>query len=170
MNIKLFATSLLFTSLASAAGGSPKQIPLLGNALFPESLTRDGRTGAIYVSSNSDGSIQVVVNGQAKVFQAAGTDGRKEALGVKIDEKNDRLWISGIDSLYGYQLKTNTLLVKIDLKSIVNVTKPTLNDLAIDSKGNVFVTESINPLLLKVDGTTLKASVFRDLSQAIPEG
>src|SRR5437868_3007059 len=88
-------------------------IPLLGTSLFPESITLDSRTGALYIGSNGDGSIQIAEKNQARVFQPPGTDGRTEALGVKVDPARDRLWVLDGANVYVYFVSKNTLIKKI---------------------------------------------------------
>jgi Cu-Zn family superoxide dismutase len=156
---------MLFTALIALA-----QIPLMGNALYPESIARDPRSGILYVGSNGDGSVQAVENGVARVLQPTETDGRTETLGIKVDARRDRLLLLDGSSVYVYQLKTNTLIKKIPLSSVINVAKPMLNDLVIDKNGNAYITDSLNPMLLKLDGQKLTLSIFKDLSGIIPYG
>ena len=144
-------------------------IPLIGDALYPESIALDARDGALYVGSNRDGSVQRVKSGVAHAYQAAGRDGREEALGVKVDDARDRLWVVSPSAVYVYKMKSDQLLAKVELASIIQVPNPGLNDLVIDGEGNAYVAESFHPLLLKIDGRDFRATKFRDLS-AIPYG
>ncbi len=159
----MFATLALSTIFSST-------IALLGNATYPEGIARDGRTGRLYVGSDGDGSIQAVDGPVAWEWQPTGTDGRTEALGLKVDEARDRLWLVDGAAVYVYQIANHQLLKKVLLSSVVTTDNPGLNDLAIDSDGSAYVTDSFNPFLLKVDGKSFEMTVFRDLTGIVPYG
>ena len=154
---------------ATHASASPS-IPLLGATTYPEGVALDHRSGILYVGSDDDGSLQAIEHGVARVFQPAGTDGRTETLGLKVDEARDRLWVVTPAAVYVYQLADGLLLKRADLASVATVATPGLNDLALAADGTAYVTDSFNPLLLKIDGATLTLSVFRDLAGRIPYG
>lgn len=145
-------------------------ISLLGSQTYPEGVAIDSRTQDLYVGSAGDGSIQVLRDGVATEFQAAGTDGRTGALGLKVDANRDRLWIAAGDAVYVYDISENRLLKKLLLADVVPVESSALNDLAITRDGSAFVTDSFNPNIMKVDGRSLEMTVFKNVGDVIPYG
>ncbi len=138
--------------------------------MHPEGIAFRAKTRTFYVGSAANGSIAVTTaEGQARLLQPAGTDGRSKTLGIQVDEKRGRLWLVDGVAVYVYGLEDNRLIRKVPLSSVAKVSESALNDLAIDARGNAYVTDSFNPHILKVDGQSLKLSVFRDVS-AIPFG
>ena len=142
---------------------------LIGNALYPEGIAYLSSTDTFFVGSAADGSLQTVTNGVAASWQAAGTDGRTETLGIKIDEGRDRIWLAGDGAVFVYKLSTNVLLKKLPLAAVVTVENAALNDIALTADGSAYITDSFNPHLLRVDGASLEMTVFRQLT-AIPYG
>lgn len=170
----MFIKRLVFTAFSLFLGDAVLQaashIPLLGQELYPEGIAVDQRTGRIYVGSAGDGSIQVVENGVAQMYQPAGTDGRTSALGVKVDEAHDRLLVVDGAAIYVYSIAKTQLLKKTTLSTILTVEQSALNDMAIDALGNVYITDSFNPYILKMNGSALDLEIFCDLTGEIPYG
>ncbi len=154
--------------LSAALLGST--IALLGNVTYPEGIARDPRTQALYVGSAGDGSIQVIEKGVARYFQAAGTDGRGGALGLKVDAPRDRLWVAAGDAVYVYDISENRLLKKLPLADVMTTATSALNDLALSLDGTAYVTDSFNPNVLVVEGKSLEMKVFRNVADEIPYG
>ena len=151
-------------------GGCLVSVPLKGDSFFPESITQDVATGVIYVSGNGDGSIQKISrNGKAALFIAAGSDGRTEALGLKVNAQEHSLWVLDRESAYIYDLGTTKLKFKIEIKNALSFQKSFLNDLVFDDAGNAYITDSVNPVLIKVDAKSRIPSRFRTL-ESIPYG
>lgn len=142
---------------------------LIGEKLYPEGIAYREKTSALYVGSANGGSIQKIVAGIPTIIQTGGTDGRVKTLGMKVDEKNGRLWVLDGKAVYVYDLDDNQLIKKISLSSIVKVKDSALNDLAINSNGDAFITDSFNPHIIKVDGKSLEMSVEVELA-SIPFG
>lgn len=155
-------------SLSSALLAST--ISLLGAQTYPEGVALDPRTRDLYVGSAGDGSIQILKEGVASEFQAAGTDGRTGALGIKVDARRDRLWVAAGDAVYVYDISRNALLKKLPLADVVPVESSALNDIAITRDGTAYVTDSFNPNVLKIDGKSLEMTVFRNVGDVIPYG
>lgn len=94
------AAVLLTTTLTQG-----RTIALKGDDLVPESIAYRAETHTYYVSSAGNGSVTTIQeNGQSTQIQAPGADGRKVALGIKLDEKRDRLFVAGVDAVYVYSL------------------------------------------------------------------
>jgi len=159
------------TPSLSGAGRPVSSIPLQGSALFPESIDFRYATQTFYVTGFNDGSIQTVSRyGISSVLQPSGTDGRVAALGVKVDAQRGRLWVVDPGTIYTYDLRTNRLLKKTAITDVVSVSSSLINDLVIDRFGNAYVTDSTNAYIYRVDGRTLQASVWLDVSGTVPYG
>jgi sugar lactone lactonase YvrE len=134
-------------------GGAHAHLPttytLPGNALFPEGMGYDRRTGDFYTGSVTDGTIVRgnVLNPQAQVFSPAGADGRTSALGMRTDRT--RLYVAGgaAGTVWVYDKSTGTFITK--LSNGLPSTGTTLNDLAVTSSG-VYVTDSLSPTLWRI--------------------
>lgn len=145
-------------------------LALLGTATYPEGVAVDPRTGNLFVGSNGDGSIQVIHEGVAREFQPAGADGRSGALGIKVDAQRDRLWVAAGDAVYIYDISRNALLKKLPLADLATTDRAALNDIALTEDGSAYVTDSFNPIVLKVDGRSLEMTVFKNVADKIPYG
>lgn len=122
---------------------------LPGKAVFPESIGYQAKTGDYYVGSLVDGSvIKGNINTKtATVFLPAGSDGRKSAAGMKIDDKG-RLFIAAAESgkLFVYQVASRKLLGSFQ----VSASKTVVNDIAIMPNGDAYITDTSNPMLYRV--------------------
>lgn len=169
--MKQFISSLLVTlAVLSSAATSMAQadqrstIALDAGGVTPEGIDYLERSKTFYVGSFANGSIQTVTNGQAKILQPAGTDGRAMALGIKVDDRRDRLWLVDGKAIYTYSISTNVLIKKTNLSEIAQVKESLLNDIALDKNGNAYITDSFNPHIIRVDTHTLQAKVFIKVS------
>ena len=155
--------TIAVTALAST-------IALLGNQTYPEGIVVHPYTHDLYVGSNGDGSIQIIHDGVAHQLQPAGTDGRTAAYGMKIDGRRGRLWIAGGDAVYVYDLAENELLKKIPLREVIPTESAALNDIALSIDGSAYVTDSYNPNVMMVDGSTFTMTIFKNVGSVIPYG
>jgi Cu-Zn family superoxide dismutase len=140
---------LLMFALGVAAAPRPSQYILPGDAVFPEGIAYDQRTGNFYVSSTTDGTIfrGNIREEVASVFLPGGSDGRTTATGMKVDDQG-RLFIAGAGTgkIFVYDTATGALLGQF-----ANGVAPTfLNDIAITKDGAAYVTDSLDPTLYKV--------------------
>lgn len=163
--------SIILTLSATIATATPhvpklERIPLLGKAIFTEGIAYSAKRNMFYVSSAVGGSIQTVdaASGKVQWFSEAGADGRAKALGLKVDEKRDRLWVAGNDGIYIFDLATSKLTKKVALAS--SFASSFLNDIALDNFGNAYVTDSFDPNLFRIDAETLTMTRFADMSLA----
>src|SRR5262245_24437343 len=157
--ILVFAALVLVLGLAvpawagapasTSSSPRPAQYILPGNNVFPEGIAYQPETGNFYVSSNSDGTIfRGDVNEEtASVFLPGGSDGRKTATGMKVDDQG-RLFISGASSgqVFVYDTATRALLATFDN----GLTATFINDVAIGKDGAAYFTDSISPFLYRV--------------------
>jgi sugar lactone lactonase YvrE len=126
----------------------PKSYALPGNALFPEGLAYDRRTGDFYTGSVEDGTILRgnIFAPQAGVFSPAGADGRTAALGMETDHRF--LYVAGgaTGTFWIYDTGNASLVAKL---SNGLSTGTFVNDLVVTRSG-VFVTDSNAPYLWRV--------------------
>src|SRR5215468_2204143 len=68
---------------------------LPGSTAFPESIGADPRTGVFFTGSLIDGTVfrGTLDAGEAQVFLPAGSNGRTNVAGVKVDDQS-RIWIA----------------------------------------------------------------------------
>ncbi|MFH1728546.1 MAG: hypothetical protein ABIA04_09010 [Pseudomonadota bacterium] len=68
---------------------------------------------------------------------------------------NDKLYVTDVNKVYSFDIKTKNLAQKIVLED-----SEFLNDIAIDANGDIFVSDTQQRKIYKVDGKTLKSEVF----------
>ena len=142
---------------AEAAGPVPGQAriristayALPGDRVYPEGITTDPYTGALYAGSFHDGTIFKMTPGRrvAAEFLPAGADGRTAALGLKIDRAR-RLW--AVDANAGvavYDIPSRHLLARFDVPG--NGAR-LVNDLAIAPDGSAYITDSLRSVVYRV--------------------
>lgn len=143
--------------------------------LYPEGTVYNKKAGVFYVSSVKTGTIGTVdAQGNYKEFYKDAT--LKATFGMKVDDKRNRLWVCASDpnKLYSFYSDSTTLkkmirLVGIDLtsgKKVADIDLSNLypgkhfgNDITLDDKGNIYMTDSYSPVIYKIDAND-KASVF----------
>jgi Cu-Zn family superoxide dismutase len=140
---------------------------LPGEAVFPESIGIDPRSGDAFAGSLADGTIyRISGSGDVSLFSAAGAGGRASVAGVKIDP-DGRLWAAGgyEGTLDVYELPGGSLLARCDVGS-----RPScVNDIAFAADGTAYVTDSFLPTLFRVDPRSLEIEPWVDLSaQGLP--
>jgi len=147
-------------------------IPIRGAKAFPESITSKS-DGTLYVGRLGDGGI-VRIKPHAHenaIFVQPGALGSRSILGVFADEASNTLWACSNDlSALGAPAKgsdTGSALKAFDLrtgngKRSVSLpgTHPFCNDIAVDAKGSIYVTDSANPTILKLSPGTTTFEVF----------
>lgn len=149
--LPLFALALVSTVLlpaAVAASPAPDSYILPGDAVFPEGVTFDERTGFFYVSSTTDGTIfrGRLDEPETQVFLEPGLDGRTTAVGL--EAASGRLYVSGgaTGQMFVYDSATGELL-----DQFATAATPTfVNDVAVTKDGDAFFTDSLSPYLYRV--------------------
>jgi Cu-Zn family superoxide dismutase len=138
------------TSRASADGGPlPTRYVLPGSSVFPEGIAVDERTGLVFVSSTTDGTIfRGNLSDEAlQPWLAGGGDGRTTAIGLEVDS-DGHLFVAGggTGTVWVYDQVTGALLAKLPTGS-----SPTfINDIAVDRNGVAYITDSMNPVIYRV--------------------
>jgi sugar lactone lactonase YvrE len=189
MNIKKISVNFLLTALAIVTlvrcreNTETQAISLLDNyqinstALYPEGVDYDAKNNRFVVGSFYKGAVYSL-SADGKTFQSLITDTNLVATtGIYTDEANDRLIVASGDAgaseksgaggstagqrayLGVYKLSDGTLIKGIDLKPLTPNAGAFPNGIAVDSDGNIYVTDSFSPIIYKVD-KAYTASIF----------
>ncbi len=158
-------------------------IPIPGTKAFPESITSKS-DGTLYVGRLGDGGIVRIKphTRENAIFVQPGALGSRSILGVFADEASNTLWACSNDlSALGAPAKgsdTGSALKAFDLRTgngkrsiSLPGTHPFCNDIAVDAKGSIYVTDSANPTILRLSpGTTTFAVFAQDSAFSAPQG
>jgi sugar lactone lactonase YvrE len=158
-SLSLFAVLLVLPG-PGAATAAPNEVHIPGDHVFPESITSTS-DGTLYISSLGDGMIfRVPKGGAAEPFVRPGAH-LMSVIGVLADERAGTLWACSSD-LTAAGVKTEggsgpPALKAFDLKSAAlkgSVTFPGntgfCNDMAIGRDGALYVTDTVNPRILRL--------------------
>lgn len=147
----------------------PNRYTLPGNRSFPEGVAYQPKTGYVFASSVVDGTIFRGLRGQEEleIFLPAGSDGRRRAQGIKVDDK--RLFVSGSSTglILVYDATTGNLLGKFDTGIEPGIVTrgecldgafvdlnikdcSIINDVTILPTGDAYFTDSFSPYLFKL--------------------
>ncbi len=133
--------------------------------LYPEGVAYDDKAKVFYVSSVTTGTIGAV-DEQGNYSQVLADSGFKSSFGLKVDPRTNTLWACISDPNYSLVRDTNTYkkmarVIRYDLAKKTKLRDINLgsflpgnhfaNDLAMDAKGNVYITDSFAPLIYKID-------------------
>jgi sugar lactone lactonase YvrE len=162
-------------------------IALTDSTFWPEGIDYDARNGRFCVASVRHRTIEeVTTDGKSREVWPAGQQGIGAVLGVRVDAARNVLWatLAGIPQMAGYTPADSTIaaLVRvrmsdgaIDRRWDLPIARGghALGDLAIGPAGDVFVTDSYQPVLYRLrPGTdTLERFVsplFRSLQGVAP--
>jgi len=135
---------------------------LRDRTLHIESVTRDATTGTFYLGSVHQRKIVAVDKfGNARDFTASGAHGLTAVFGVRVDGKRKTLWAcsSPMEEMQNYDSTAKSAVSAFDLKSgkLLRQYFPTeksghvFGDLVISAKGEVFVSDSKNNVIFKVN-------------------
>jgi len=171
---KILITATVFLSSFAVIAQTPR-ISFKAPGLYPESSAFNPQKNVFYVSSVRTGTIGTVdQSGNYKVFYQ--DQSLKSSYGMKLDAKNNRLWVCISDANFSdhsdpstfkkmarvisLDLNTGKKIQDIDLSNLVSG-EHFANDLAFDPQGNIYVTDSYSQVIYKIDNKG-KASVFAE--------
>src|SRR5579863_873784 len=188
--LKLWLSVPIVLSVAHGVDGrsapAPQKVESIsvpGTKAFPESITSTS-DGALFVGRLGEGGIVRIKprSAESTVFVRPGASGSRSILGVFADEAASTLWACSNDlSAFGGPASgsdTGSTLKGFDLKTGVGKRSVTLpgshafcNDITVDSKGSVYITDSANPTILKLSPGATTFEVFaRDSAFSPPQG
>lgn len=141
-----------------AGGGSALQEEyiLADQELVPESGSYDPVGRAFYVGSATRGSItRVEADGTESLLFDPAPSSSLRTLGLTIDAEARRLWVCVDDTgtpsqgVWTFDLSTGALDIQFDLASAA--ADATCNDIALDSEGVAYVSDSANPRVYRAN-------------------
>ena len=144
MSYLSFVRTSIAMSLLAACTTEPSVVELKGNSFFPESVNA-AHDGTMYVTSALTGEIAKISRDRSTVttFVAPETAQPMGKTGVLVDDERGHLWACAIatdfsvaSELREYDLASGALLAKYPLNNGV------CNDLAMDSAGTLYITDS----------------------------
>ena len=160
------------------------RIPVVQNNLFPEGIAYNPNTEQFLLSSLTQGSIYAA-DEDGSVSPFIQDDRLVSSLGIAIDEKRNRILVANSDvgvssgsspettnqiaGLGIFDLSTGESIDYIDLGNLRPEQPHFANDLDVDNKGNIYVTDSLSPIIYKVDPQG-NSSIFLEIEQFAGEG
>lgn len=134
--------------------------------VIPEGITVHPVTGTIYVSSIFRKKIIAIdEKGSHKDFIKTGQDDFLEGLGMKIDLKQQWLWVvsnqkqgeASVSYVHAFDVKTGAVRQKYELKDGV---RHLLNDLIVHPNGKLYITDTYDSSVYELDPVRKKLGVF----------
>ena len=165
--MKILAAIALATwqTLSMAAPSSTLPLPV---DWYPESVAT-GPDGAFYVGSWRQGAVaRVRPDGSAEVLVHPGANGLANGQGVLVDAARHRLWVCSGTSGFTTVRQTPSALKSYDLATGAprgNYPMPDAgycNDLAQDARGNLYVTDSLHPRVLRLAPGAAALETWKD--------
>lgn len=149
---------------ANPAG--PDKITVPQAALHPEGVQYDETGKRFFVSSRTQGRIGTVTD-DSTYTQFADDPRLVSTIGLNLDAGRQRLLVAVSDNGANTARSTNDTRQKLAALAIYNTTNGTLsnfinlgalrsgnhfaNDIAVDGQGNAYITDSLSPIIYKVD-------------------
>ncbi|MCC2335000.1 SMP-30/gluconolactonase/LRE family protein [Cellulomonas wangsupingiae] len=117
--------------------------------IYPEGVAVRGDD--FYVSSTTDGTIYRgdLDEPTATPFLPGGQDGRTMAVGIKVDGRTLLVAGGSTGRVWAYDLRTRELTGS--WQAAQDGTPVFVNDLAVSPRGDVYVTDSLSPVLYRID-------------------
>ena len=187
-----FTISLLVTVLGTSAsatsinlgGSNLDSVIVKRENLFPEGVEYSSEVESFFVSSLTEGNVYQV-NSQGKIAPFTQDERLVSSLGLQVDQQRKRLLVTNSDSGFSirstpetqqqlaglgiYDLLTGESIAYADL-GIIAPNRPHLaNDVAVDLLGNAYVTDTLAPIIYKVD-LQGNASIFLNNERFEGEG
>lgn len=162
----------------------PTSITITETGLYPEGIDYNTITNQFIVGSIVRSEIGTV-DPQTGAYENLVTDpGLASVTGVLTDESRNRLYaVSGnlgfssnseqnpspLAYLGVYNLETGAIIQSINLGNLLPEGTPVFaNDIAVDTNGIIYVTDSFSPVIYRIDGNSFEASIFINDSEFAP--
>lgn len=143
--------------------------------LYPEGITYSKKLNTILVSSMKYGKIGTVSFDGMYSEYIVDDELLVSASGIYADDKRNRLIVCNVDpgvsvrttpntqlklaGIVVYNLTTKERLVNIELNTLYEGAHFS-NEVTVDSKGNIYVTDSFSPVIYKISADLQKSEVF----------
>jgi sugar lactone lactonase YvrE len=138
---------------AGPAVVEPSAFELPGERFFPEGIAA-AADGRLFIGSLATGEIVVRSPGgrATTTFIPAGTDGMKGAVGLTVDAKRGLLWVCAADVTFQSPaaIKSFDLASGAPRSSAVFPPRAICNDLTIDGRGDVYMTDSFGGTIYRL--------------------
>lgn len=160
----------LLALAATAAFAAPPLVQALPEDWYPESIAI-GPDGAFYVGSWRQGAVARLKPGvtpKAEVLVKPGANGLANGQGVLVDAKHGALWICSGNIGFTTVPSTPSALKRYDLAtgapraSYAMPDDGYCNDLVQDARGNLYVTDSYHPRVLKLAPGAAELAVWKE--------
>ena len=162
----------------------PDVIRFSKTALYPEGVDYDAKDNRFLVTSLREGIVGAV-SGDGNYQVVFQDSNLVSAIGIRIDSARDRVLVCNSDpgvsmhtkpenqgklaGLGVFQLSTGALIKYIDLAALSQGGGHFCNDIALDSTGIAYATDSFSPIIYKIDAD-LNASIFFSNERFTGEG
>ena len=162
----------------------PNSYPLKELSLYPEAITYDEVREQTYVGAYFKGKI-VTVDLYGKMNDFVIDETLVAVVGMAIDQANNRLLVCNSDAgismrsspatigqlaqVIAYDLTTGAKLKTINLGGLYQGGH-FLNDLVLDAKGNIYVTDSFSPVIYKIDQNDTPSVFTSSTKFEVPQG
>lgn len=166
--LKIFLHSI-FLLIIIKSDAQFRSVAIISNSerdLIPEGIAVDYKTGSIYVSSIAKQKIiKIDAQGKCKDFISTNEHGFLEGLGMKVDAKRNLLWAISVTTapkLYVSQVHAFNLASgkQEQFYSLKDTVPHMFNDLDIDKKGNLYITDSYASAIYFIDTDKKKLALF----------
>lgn len=170
--------ALLALATATAADAAPPAVQALPEDWYPESMAI-GPDGTFYVGSWRQGAVARLKPGaapKAEVLVKPGANGLANGQGVLVDAKHRSLWVCSGNSGFTTVPQTPSALKRYDLAtgapraSYAMPDNGYCNDLAQDARGNLYVTDSYHPRVLKLAPGATALTIWKEDPALAGEG
>jgi streptogramin lyase len=160
----------LLALAAMAAAAAPPVVQALPEDWYPESVAI-GPDGSFYVGSWRQGAVARLKPGvapKAEVLVKPGANGLANGQGVLVDAKHQALWVCSGNSGFTTVPQTPSALKRYDLAtgapraSYAMPDAGYCNDMAQDAAGNIYVTDSFHPRVLRLAPDATALTVWKE--------
>jgi Cu-Zn family superoxide dismutase len=151
--------SMALSGRAVAAQATPVPTPrvfaLPGDEVYPEGVAFDPAFNVFYVGSTTDGTIfrGDLATGDVSVFSPGGADGRATALGMAVNAQGRLIVAGGPTGMVWVYATANGNLLASFSNGLSEGTF--INDVAVAPNGDVYATDSLNPVLYRIPAAQL---------------